>query len=188
MKTNDGRALTVVAMVASVGVVLASGYLYYLKPQRPWPLLVSIAVMGIAWIVRGMLRGDSEAARRSRHAVTQSIILAGLLLGAALTSQMGWTSDETRSRILGVLSALVVVMFANVIPKHATCPRALSMLRAVGWALVLGGLGYALAWIFLPLAYANGAAMAALLAALAFAIARFAWFALKRSSTPPGAR
>jgi NaMN:DMB phosphoribosyltransferase len=100
---------------------------------------------------------------------------------------MGWTPDETWKRILGVLNALVVVVFANVIPKHATSPQGLSMLRAVGWALVLGGLGSALAWIFLPIIYAGNAAMAAMLAAMAFAVARVAWSAVRSRSAPPDA-
>lgn len=187
MKTNEGQAITALAVVASAGVVLAGGYLYYLRPERPWPVLLSIAILCVAWIARAVFRGESDASRDARRQITQSIVLAALLLGVALIASLGWTSDETWKRVNGVLGALVVVVYANVIPKRATCPRALAMLRAVGWALVLGGLGYALAWIFLPLPYAGAAAMAAVLAALAFAITRVAWFAIKHRSTPPGA-
>jgi hypothetical protein len=155
MKTNEGLALTVLAMGTSAGVLLLSGYLYYLKPERPWPMLVSIAIVGVAWIVRGMCRGDSEAMRKSRLAVTQSIVLACLLLGAPMISGMGWTSDETGKRIVGVLGALVVVVFANVIPKHATCPQALHAasrrLGAGAWRI-----GIRARVDLLPLSHAGG--------------------------------
>jgi hypothetical protein len=50
------------------------------------------------------------------------------------------------------------------------------MLRSVGWALVLGGLGYAVAWVVLPIDVASTVAIFIMLTGVAAgAIAYFLW-------------
>jgi hypothetical protein len=52
------------------------------------------------------------------------------------------------------------------------------MRRAMGWSIALGGLGYALAWIFAPIELAAGIAMVLLAGSLVFV---FVWHARLRS-------
>ena len=58
-------------------------------------------------------------------------------------------------------------MIGNLIPKKAVASRRrAALLRANGKALVLGGLAYVLAWLVLPLAYADKVALPIMLLAL----------------------
>ena len=70
------------------------------------------------------------------------------------------------------MMGVIIVVFANSIPKQVSTARGLAMRRIAGWALVVGGLGYALSWLFLPLAYANIAAPLILFLGLMYALVR----------------
>lgn len=104
----------------------------------------------------------------------RAVALAALILAAS--ALLGWASpaylsDESARRLLGVLLGAVVVGFSNTIPKmlasrsRLRCSPAQDQAarRFAGWSMVLGGLGYMLAWIFAPLSMAaliGGAALA----------------------------
>jgi len=98
MKTISENVLTSLAVVISAGVVFASGYLWYLSPERPWPYLLAVLVVCIAWTLRHLARGDGGAdpvSQATRRKFTQAIVSSGLLLavalGGALFARMGWT-------------------------------------------------------------------------------------------------
>ncbi len=98
MKAISENVLTSLAVVISACVVFASGYLWYLSPLRPWPYLLAILVVCIAWTLRHLARGDRSAdptSRAARRKFTQAIVSSGLLLaialGGALFARMGWT-------------------------------------------------------------------------------------------------
>lgn len=129
-----------------------------------------------------------------RPAVTRGLIVAGLILAAAAALRLlspEYVNPDLARRLLGVLLGAVVLMYANAVPKELTplmqlrCnPAAEQRLRRfTGWTLALGGLGYAVAWSVLPLAYA--ATVAASLLGLAFLLvaARVA-LAMLRPRTP----
>ncbi|MDL2357301.1 MAG: hypothetical protein QFF03_18765 [Pseudomonadota bacterium] len=182
MKTLSDHLLGALAAAVSAWVVLASAYLFYITPARPWPYGLALAVIVAAWIARGVA---DPAARRK---VTQAIVLAGALLGLTLLIPLGWApgaAGQFAERGMGVVMGVIVVAFANVIPKRAGSARTQALRRVAGWALVLGGLGYALAWLLMPLAYANLAALLVLLLGFAYAAARIGWSLLKhRPATP----
>ena len=99
METRSDNTLFAVAAVISAGVVLASGYLGYLTPERRWPYLVAIAVVCCAWIVRYLMsrrhqEGDPKT-QLVRRKLTRAVIVAGLMLGSALggvlMARFGWT-------------------------------------------------------------------------------------------------
>jgi hypothetical protein len=111
------------------------------------------------------------------------------LLGAAIivasSAALKWAAPEHLSlewsqRLLGALLGLVVVFYANVIPKSLTslgrlrcAPQAEQAARRVaGWSLVLGGLGYMLAMLLAPLANMHLIGGAVLAVALAAALLR----------------
>ena len=116
-----------------------------------------------------------------RSVLTRALLVAGLMLGAALALRLLSPGPEQPSRLMGVLTGLLVVLFANAVPKalapwpaSAGCDPAARQRRQrfFGWALTLGGLAYALAWLVVPLGAAAVVAGALLGAALVLAAAR----------------
>lgn len=89
-------------------------------------------------------------------------------------------SPELAQRLTGVLLGLVVVVYANVIPKSLTplarlrCAPAAEQAarRFAGWSLVLGGTGYIAAALAAPLASMHLIGGAILAVSLAAAIVR----------------
>ena len=90
------------------------------------------------------------------------------LLGAALiigmSAALAWLapryiSSEIAYRIVGALLGSVVVVYSNAIPKylvgrerrnfHSAADQAAR--RFAGWSMVLGGIGYMLAWLLAPI-------------------------------------
>ena len=80
---------------------------------------------------------------------------------------MAWAAPayldpEWARRLAGVLLGAIVVVYANAIPKalaarmRCASPAAdQAARRFAGWALVLGGLGYMLAWLAAPIGMAG---------------------------------
>jgi hypothetical protein len=106
---------------------------------------------------------------------------AAVILGASAALKWAapaYLSIEWSQRLSGALLGLVVVFFANAIPKSLTAMARLrcspqaeqAARRFAGWSLVLGGLGYMLAMLFAPLAsrhlLGGGVLLVALTAAL----------------------
>ncbi|TQK01179.1 hypothetical protein FBX97_5699 [Herbaspirillum sp. SJZ107] len=79
------------------------------------------------------------------------------------------------------------MVIGNAIPKKAIASRRrAALLRANGKAFVLGGLGYALAWLFLPLAYGNEVALSIMLLTFAYIVYRIvSCFAHSDQPIPP---
>ena len=113
----------------------------------------------------------------------RSIVAAACILAAsAVLTWLAPTyiSTEWSHRLLGVLLGAVVVCYANVIPKvlaartRSRCSAAADQAarRFAGWSLVLGGLGYALAWLLAPIGLANLLSGAILATALLLAVVR----------------
>lgn len=192
MKTTSGSLLFFVAAVISAAVVLASAYLYHAQPARPWPYALAILVMGVAWTARYLVRGNgdgNDASQARQRKLTQAIVLAGLLLAMPLIARLGWSAGfgpGIEARASGVMMGAIVAIFANVIPKQVSSARGLRMRRLAGRALVFGGAGYALAWLSLPIAYANVAALLILLLAVAYAASRIVWLVLKHRPASTG--
>lgn len=191
MKTSSAPVLDALAVAISASVLLASGYLLYTAPARRWPYALALVVMGAAWAARrlGHARGAADPAYlAARRKVTLAIVLAGSLLGLALLIPLGWApgpAGQFGERGMGVVMGLIVVAFANVIPKRAGSARSLALRRSAGWALVLGGLGYALAWLLLPLDSANLAALLVLLIGVVCAAGRISWTLLRHRPAAP---
>ena len=199
MNTNGGKPQTWLAALMSAWVVFVSAWLCYMTPGRPWPYLVAIALVCIAWGLRLFASGKTainSAAQQELHKITQAIVLSAALLGMtatlALLSRLGVITDlggELKARSGGILMGIIVIAMGNGIPKQVSSARGLVVLRIAGWAFVLGGVGYALAWLALPLRYAGDVAIAALVAAMAYAALRIVLYRRGRgSSVPPTSR
>jgi len=113
----------------------------------------------------------------------RALLAAALIIGTSAALKWAapaWLSPEWAQRLTGALLGLVVVCYANVIPKSLTSlarlrcsPQAEQAARRfAGWSMVLGGLGYILAMLFAPLANMHLAGAAVLAVGLLAAVLR----------------
>ncbi|HEU4852032.1 MAG TPA: hypothetical protein VFT37_07740 [Telluria sp.] len=124
--------------------------------------------------------------------LARAALLAVLFIGIAAAlkhTPADYIDPELARRIVGVMTAGIVILYANMVPKSLTPLAALqcdpaaeqALRRFTGIVLVLGGIGYALAWMFAPLDSANAIAMALLGAALAVVLVRLGVAASRRA-------
>lgn len=171
MKIKFDDVLTAAAVVATACVVAISGYLFFADVGQRWAYGVAVATMGVAWFARRFCS--------SRRNVTTSIVMAGAVLSVALGTKalehIGWIAagSDIAARTNGVMMGAILVVLSNAIPKRMTSANALAMLRTIGMALVIGGFGYACAWLVLPLRFAGTVAQVIVLASLAVAAASY---------------
>lgn len=133
------------------------------------------------------------------YPIRRSLLIAAIYLLTAVVlnefRQRHFVSAETAVRLMGMLMGSVVLVSANAIPKmlvplaRLSCDpiREQALRRFGGWALVLGGLGYALAYALAPIAIASTLAICLLAPAVlvvAGITARCAW--LRRSGRRGG--
>lgn len=98
----------------------------------------------------------------SSHFPYRAVLAAALIIG--ISAALAWLapryiSTETSHRLLGALLGSVVVVYANAIPKllvrrqggAAHCAADQAARRFAGWSIVLGGIGYMLAWLLAPI-------------------------------------
>lgn len=109
-----------------------------------------------------------------------------ILVGAAAlkwAEGQGWISAETVRVSVQIALGLMVAYYGNYIPKQVArkafspdvARRTQSALRFGGWALTLGGLGYAALWAFTPTSFADTASMIVLGAATLATLACVIW-------------
>jgi hypothetical protein len=134
------------------------------------------------------------------HPLRRSLLIAAIYLLTAVVlnelRQRQFVSAETVVRLMGMLMGSVVLVSANAIPKRLvplarlSCApaREQTLRRFAAWALVLGGLGYTLAFALAPVAIASTLAIC-LLAPAALVVAgisvRCVW--MRRSARQSGA-
>lgn len=122
---------------------------------------------------------------RSRRPLALATFYAAVLL---TTSVLGrhYLDAATAVRLNGVTMGVLLVAWANTMPKmlvplhRLACDpaREQALRRFAGWAMVLGGLGYTLAFALAPIAVAATLAICLLapaVVAVAAIVARCAW-------------
>ncbi len=131
--------------------------------------------------------------------IPKSLILAALILAFSFSLTLAVKSDlidsSTQQRAQGVMIGMVLVVFANLVPKTLeplTSTRCgpsqnQAVQRFAGWTLVLAGLGYSLAWLVLPIEHARVPAMSLVAAGLVLVLARVGWAFMKGSRVQPPA-
>ncbi|WGM37585.1 hypothetical protein [Caulobacter sp. NIBR1757] len=113
--------------------------------------------------------------------IKNSLGLAALQIGGALAfmgaARLGWISYDMSLRLTMAVIGLVLVIYANRVPKEAAGRSAnyQAVKRVAGWALFLGGLGYVAAWLFAPIDIAAFVSMAAVIAAILYIFAYRRW-------------
>lgn len=133
------------------------------------------------------------------HPIRRSLLIAAIYLLTSVVlnalRQHQIVNAETVVRLMGMLMGSVVLVSANAIPKRLvplarlSCDpaREQTLRRLGGWTLVLGGLGWTLAYALAPIAIASTLAICFLAPALlvvAGITARCAW--RRRSATRSG--
>jgi hypothetical protein len=125
-------------------------------------------------------------------ALTRALIVAGLFLSITAAVKLGspdYIDADFARRLVGVMMGGIVVLYANSVPKTLTplavlrCSPAAeqSLRRFTGLSLVLGGLGFGLAWMVAPIDAANVLGGAALGIALLVVAIRFLAVFARRS-------
>lgn len=98
--------------------------------------------------------------------ISRALLVAGLFLALSLALRLAtpeYVDPGLARRLLGIMMGAIVVIYANAVPKTLTPLVALrcnpateqSIRRFTGISLVLGGTGYALAWMLAPMDSAN---------------------------------
>src|SRR5690606_12041371 len=130
--------------------------------------------------------GSMSTRTPARTPILRALAGAALILGATAAVAL-WApahlEAELAQRVQGVVMGLIVVVFANAAPKTLTPLARLrcdpvaeqAIRRFAGWSLVLGGLGYALAWLAAPLSIANPLGITLLATGGGLALGRCAW-------------
>jgi hypothetical protein len=102
-------------------------------------------------------------------------VILVVALGLKWAHHQGMVDAEAVTRWTMILIGLMLAVNANFIPKQPAArplsERALAIRRVAGWSSVLGGLGFAAAWAFVPLAHATELSMAAVGAGMVWLVA-----------------
>lgn len=130
----------------------------------------------------------TKPSSQSRPSVRQSLAVAAGLIGLAVVVTLLTPTYLDRAlgqRILLAAIGAMVAFYGNTAAKalpplaQLRCDPAVEqgLRRFTAWSLTLGGIGYALAWLVLPLGIANGVAMALLGVPMVVVVARWvrAW-------------
>ena len=161
-----------------IGIVLAAAN-WNARPEAAlaWAaaIVMFLVMLGVKRRVGGAVRRspDDAASVRSLASVTASVVFGALMmiipLGVTLAHVYGVVDDPDSGRRASmiILGAYLVVMgnaLPRMLPPQSTLPgdgaRAQAFHRLAGWTWVLCGLGYALAWLALPIGMAEPVSMA----------------------------
>lgn len=137
-------------------------------------MMAPIICLLIMWAVAALIerrRPLSGFSKNERNLYTGGLLLGGGILIMSLTLRLLEGVDifggEGPDRIRGAVTGGVLMIFGNLMPKalppltafkHAYKP-VLSCMRFAGTGLFFAGGGFALAWLALPIEYANNSAM-----------------------------
>lgn len=119
-----------------------------------------------------MTSSDKKETRLHGLLCALILLLAALLLRAATPDPAG---HGTAMRAFGILTAVILMFYANAVPKRLLPLARLrqdpvaeqALRRYTGWAMVLAGAGELLIWLFAPIGLAFWCALALVVAALA---------------------
>ena len=209
------RFHTILALLALVVMGLASVNWYY-EPEAVRSWIIGMAAMPFIWLVviligqRRPLESYNDGERRF---FVGAVLIAGVVLASAqclkLVERLDLFAPGVLERAWGVGVGVLLVVMGNAMPKvlsplAARCTTASatavpaargqasqkqSVQRVAGWSFVLGGLGYAIAWLALPVKQADTVATLICLAALAVVVLRVMWaFTAGRGATPASRR
>ena len=148
-----------------LSIVLAAAN-WVLQPARAGGWAATLAFLGCMTVALlfAHRRSGNEAQRRAGDSIRDAIVFAGLMLAiplsAALAVRLGVIHDTDLSkRMTMVLVGAFFAFTGNAMPKTLTplsalqcdASRVQAFQRFAGWTWVLTGLGFAIAYLVLPL-------------------------------------
>ena len=153
-------------LFASALVVALASYNWMLDPDDATKWIISGLFLPVSWGLFELLLRNRPAIYEIRGSVLLAASLLTITLGATVASNsgiMGADGDDISRRAFGIAMGMVLVVIGNFIPKRlepvlekSISPERLqSLQRFGGWIFVLGGLGYAGAWLVLPIQQAD---------------------------------
>jgi hypothetical protein len=171
-----------------LGTLLAAGNAY-LRPERAGPWIVSLLLLGCMALALGYVsRGPKEEAAKlcAADSIRTGVVYAGsilvLTLGATLINAMGvpGAADLSERAMMAILGAFFVFT-GNAIPKTLRplsplpedAARVQAFQRFAGWTWVLTGLVFAIAWLILPLRFAESTSFLLLPAAILLILVQY---------------
>lgn len=116
-------------------------------------------------------------------------LIVTLLMVAAKRAEL--IGPDIMERGIGVLFGLYFIVIGNYMPKtvdRCSTSRVQAMQRFSGWTFVIMGLGYALAWLVLPVGQAGTVANFVLAPAVLLVVGRLAWLYLTCKRIRPSAK
>jgi len=191
MNIQSTSAMQRFATATAAVTFVAGALLCWLLPERAWAHGSAALAIPVVWLLMRTFSDSAKFAQLSKR-LAPALAGAGLILSVSMLAVIAQElaliqaePGELSKRAWGLIMCALVAVYANAVPKQAASPNKAKVLRFSAWSLVLGGLGYALAWVLAPLAYANFVAIGILGTAVALVVARTAWCYRKRSSSPP---
>jgi hypothetical protein len=158
--------------------ILLAAANWVLQPARAWGWAVTLAFLGCMTValVFAHRRAGDETQRRAGDSIRQAIVFAGLMLAiplsATLAVRLGVIHDTDLSkRMVMILVGAFFAFTGNAMPKTLTplsslqcdAARLQAFQRFAGWTWVLIGLGFAIAYLVLPLHLAKPVSMVLLM-------------------------
>jgi hypothetical protein len=142
-------------------------------------------------------RSDREETRRASRQVQSAVVFAGLMMTLTLAARLAgrhgiWAGEDVVRRGMMVFQGLFLVLIGNAMPKTLTPLAALqcdpakvqTFQRLAGWTWVLTGLGYATAWVVLPLDVAKPTSLALLVTGMLAIAAQIIRLRRSRQTVP----
>ncbi len=188
------RALSNLSWVMMALPVILGSALCDLRPDGAWAWVMAMVflpasrlglkVAGSAlgkttgWAMILPRENTADAQKRIAYAMSFAGLVLSVLLGASLAAALGLIDDPTAnvigSRMANVLAGLFLMSLGNQLPKMLTplsdtpCDPATvqTVRRRTGWAHVLTGLLFTVAWLVLPLQSARSIGMALMVAGI----------------------
>jgi uncharacterized membrane protein YeiB len=155
--------------VPLVGIVLALAN-WYAQPDAAWKWTVAIVVLVVMVIARYFLQlalrrssGDAASARTfasASSAVVLGAVMVVIPLAVQLAETYGVLNDpDSGKRTVMIIIGLYLAATGNSLPRllppvsamQGNAARAQAFQRLLGWTWVVFGLGFAIAWLVLPM-------------------------------------
>ena len=138
--------------------ILVGAFACWLMPDRAWAWLTAMLALPVAWALIRIFAPRGFAMSRLAGSIAGAGLILLVAMLAVITQELALVEaapGELSDRAWGLIMGSLVAVYANVLPKRSASPARARVLRFAGWALVLGGIGHALIWLFAPLAQAN---------------------------------
>ena len=128
--------------------------------------------------------------------IKRALIVAGLILALAvavsMASNSGFIDPDTGERVMGAANGLVLVLFANFMPKNlgplseSRCApgKGQNMRRFAAWTFVMAGLGHSIIWLTFSIPQAHIWATVVVASGLVLVVASVLFAAYRGSRSP----